>query len=86
MYRSPFEAGKPVVVAVRAGRRYRGCGCGRSSDAPFCDRDDTDPGCRASTLDAVRDEVLWFCGCGRSHVAPLCDGSHKRAIATVRPA
>ena len=63
----------PHSVALKVGRTYFWCACGRSQRQPFCDGSHV--GTQFTPLrfapDENRDAVL--CGCKRTGTSPFCD-------------
>ena len=74
----PIVAQKsPYEVAVKAGRSYFWCACGKSARQPFCDGSHKGSEFAPLAYKATADETLWFCGCKRTAGKPLCDGTHN---------
>jgi mannose-6-phosphate isomerase-like protein (cupin superfamily)/CDGSH-type Zn-finger protein len=71
---------KPSLVAVKAGRTYFWCSCGRSRKQPFCDG--SHQGTQFSPLQftASADDELLFCGCKQTRNGPFCDGAHTNLL------
>lgn len=67
---------KPFLVAVKAGRTYFWCACGRSSKQPFCDGSHKGTEFNPVTFVPVRDEEVLLCGCKHTREQPFCDGAH----------
>ncbi|KTD62031.1 CDGSH iron-sulfur domain-containing protein [Legionella spiritensis] len=68
----------PIAFDVEAGKEYRWCGCGLSTNQPFCDRDNC--GEKSVPYKAILTETVYFCGCRHTKDPPLCDGSHARLL------
>jgi len=68
----------PYKVAVKAGKTYYWCACGRSAKQPFCDGSHKTTGLSPLPFTADRDRDCYFCGCKASAKKPLCDGTHSR--------
>ncbi len=68
----------PIAVDVEEGCIYRWCGCGRSENKPFCDREDC--GSLAVDFEAEDNETLYFCQCTKTALPPLCDGTHAKLM------
>lgn len=68
----------PYPVAVKGGRKYFWCACGRSAKQPFCDGSHEGTGITPLPYQAEQDEKLFFCGCKRTAGPPLCDGTHNQ--------
>lgn len=74
---TPIPAQKaPYQAAVKAGRTYYWCACGRSAKQPFCDGSHSGTDIVPLAWKAQADGEVWFCGCKASAERPLCDGSH----------
>ncbi|SLN33700.1 CDGSH iron-sulfur domain-containing protein [Oceanibacterium hippocampi] len=67
----------PFEVAVKAGRTYFWCACGRSARQPFCDGSHKDTGFEPVSWKAEAADTLYFCGCKRTGSKPFCDGTHE---------
>ncbi len=67
---------KPCLVAVKAGRTYYWCACGRSAKQPFCDGSHQGSAFSPIPFKATQDDELLFCGCKHTRNAPFCDGAH----------
>jgi quercetin dioxygenase-like cupin family protein/CDGSH-type Zn-finger protein len=70
-------ARKPCLVALRAGRPYHWCACGRSARQPFCDGSHAGSGIEPLRFVADADGDALLCACKRTKRAPFCDGSHN---------
>lgn len=68
---------KGYYHAVKAGRRYLWCSCGRSASQPFCDGSHAGTGFLPVAFKAERDEDVIFCGCKHTGTGPFCDGTHS---------
>jgi CDGSH-type Zn-finger protein/mannose-6-phosphate isomerase-like protein (cupin superfamily) len=68
---------KPLLVELKAGRRYAWCACGRSRRQPFCDGSHAGTGFEPVAFIADADRETLLCGCKRTGRAPFCDGSHN---------
>lgn len=68
---------KPYLTAVKAGKAYFWCACGKSAKQPFCDGSHKDTGFEPVKFVPDEDGELLFCGCKRTGAAPICDGSHN---------
>ena len=53
---------KPIPVELVKGKAIYFCTCGRSSNQPFCEKDETG----------------YLCACKHTSNAPFCDGSHSQ--------
>ncbi len=69
---------RPYAVAVKAGKKYFWCACGRSAKQPFCDGSHKDTGFSPIEFSVDQGETVHFCGCKQSGGKPLCDGTHSR--------
>lgn len=75
------NSNKPVKLAVKAGKTYYWCACGKSARQPFCDGSHNKiPNVPVTPLawEAEKDDEIWFCVCKKTGRAPFCDGTHKR--------
>jgi CDGSH-type Zn-finger protein/quercetin dioxygenase-like cupin family protein len=72
-----IAAGKPRLVALRAGRPYKWCACGRSARQPFCDGSHAGTGIEPLTFLAESDGEALLCACKQTKRPPYCDGSHN---------
>jgi mannose-6-phosphate isomerase-like protein (cupin superfamily)/CDGSH-type Zn-finger protein len=67
---------KPFLVAVKGGRTYFWCSCGRSAKQPFCDGSHKGTRFNPVAFVAARDEEVLLCGCKHTREQPFCDGAH----------
>ncbi len=67
----------PYKVAVKAGRGYFWCACGRSQKQPFCDGSHSVTDITPIQYKAEESKDVWFCGCKSSGNKPFCDGTHS---------
>ena len=75
----PIPAQKaPYKMAVKQGRTYYWCACGRSAKQPLCDGSHKEFGLEPVAYKAEKDGELWFCGCKSTGSRPLCDGTHNK--------
>ena len=68
---------KPMLVQLKAGRRYQWCACGRSQRQPFCDGSHAGTGIEPVAFVADSDREALLCACKRTARPPFCDGSHN---------
>lgn len=68
----------PIAVDVEEGQTYRWCGCGQTTEKPFCDQ--ANCGDLAVEFQALQNDTLYFCGCGKTADPPLCDGTHAKLL------
>jgi mannose-6-phosphate isomerase-like protein (cupin superfamily)/CDGSH-type Zn-finger protein len=68
---------KPCLVALKGGRTYFWCACGRSAKQPFCDGSHKGTGFEPRKFVAAADEEVLLCGCKQTADAPFCDGTHS---------
>lgn len=67
----------PYKVALKQGKKYVWCSCGRSASQPFCDGSHKGSGLLPAIFTAEKDEDAWLCGCKHTEGRPFCDGSHN---------
>ena len=68
----------PCSVALKVGRTYFWCACGRSQGQPFCDGSHKGTSITPLMYTAEKSGQVWFCGCKATSKSPLCDGTHNR--------
>ena len=68
---------RPYAVAVKAGKKYFWCACGRSAKQPFCDGSHSGTGLRPVVFQAEESKTAWLCGCKATGSKPFCDGTHN---------
>lgn len=68
----------PLPVAVKRGKTYRWCACGRSNAQPFCDNSHQLDDAQPIEWCADEDENVMFCGCKQTRDQPFCDQSYRR--------
>ena len=68
----------PCSVALKVGRTYFWCACGRSATQPFCDGAHKAVGMAPLMFAAQKSEQVWLCGCKATQGQPFCDGSHSK--------
>lgn len=68
---------EPYSVAVKAGKQYFWCRCGRSQNQPFCDGSHKGTGIEPVGFSVENARDVYLCGCKRTGNQPFCDGSHK---------
>lgn len=66
----------PYQFAVKAGRNYYWCACGRSKKQPLCDGSHASTDITPVLYEAKEDKDVWFCGCKQTGNQPMCDGTH----------
>ncbi|AZV78699.1 glutamate synthase [Parasedimentitalea marina] len=75
----PIIAAKsPAKVALKAGKDYFWCQCGRSNSQPFCDGSHAGTGIEPMKFTADKDGDAALCQCKSTANGPFCDGSHTR--------
>ncbi len=68
----------PYKQAVKAGKTYFWCACGKSVRQPFCDGSHKDTGFEPMVYEVEADCEVYFCGCKATGKAPMCDGTHNK--------
>ena len=71
-----FDA-KPVAVELEKGEERAWCGCGRSSNQPYCDGSHRGTGLEPLTFTAQETGEAYLCLCKQTKNPPFCDGSHN---------
>jgi CDGSH-type Zn-finger protein len=66
----------PYPVDLEEGKRYAWCGCGESSNQPFCDGSHKGTGLSPRVFTAEETKTAYLCGCKHTDSGPFCDGSH----------
>ncbi len=65
----------PCNVALKVGRTYFWCACGRSQRQPFCDGSHAGSGFTPLSFTTQDDQDAVLCGCKSTANAPYCDCS-----------
>lgn len=66
------------MMEAEAGKTYKICACGQSSDLPFCDGSHSGTGKSPFFYHAEETRNVSFCGCHKTQDPNgLCDGTHK---------
>ncbi|XP_032058394.1 CDGSH iron-sulfur domain-containing protein 3, mitochondrial [Aythya fuligula] len=78
---------QPLVVELKAGKKYAWCSCGHSKTQPFCDGSHRTaaPGVSPLRFTAEADGAAPLCACKRTRTPPFCDGSHREQAAPPGP-
>ncbi|XP_035168934.1 CDGSH iron-sulfur domain-containing protein 3, mitochondrial [Oxyura jamaicensis] len=78
---------QPLVVELKAGKKYAWCSCGHSKTQPFCDGSHRTaaPGVSPLRFTAEADGAAPLCACKRTRSPPYCDGSHREQAAPPGP-
>jgi CDGSH-type Zn-finger protein len=63
----------PCPVALKFGRTYFWCACGRSQRQPFCDGSHAGTGFTPLPFTPRDDHNAVLCGCKRTATSPFCD-------------
>jgi len=63
----------PHCVALKAGRTYFWCACGRSQRQPFCDGSHAGTQFTPLRFSPEDNRVAVLCGCKRTGTSPFCD-------------
>jgi CDGSH-type Zn-finger protein len=66
----------PLVIDIAPGK-YLWCGCGRSTDAPFCDGSHKGTGLEPIEFTVEQERRVALCDCGMTQVPPFCDSTHQ---------
>jgi mannose-6-phosphate isomerase-like protein (cupin superfamily)/CDGSH-type Zn-finger protein len=66
----------PYSAALKAGRTYVWCRCGRSARQPYCDGSHQGTGIEPLRYTASGETEVLFCGCKQTQTPPFCDGAH----------
>ena len=67
---------KPIKLELNKGK-YKWCGCGKSTNSPFCDDYSTLFCKRAKEIVFEKSKNVIWCSCSLTNSPPFCDGSHK---------
>jgi CDGSH iron-sulfur domain-containing protein 3 len=65
----------PCSVALKVGRTYFWCACGRSGRQPFCDGSHAGTPFTPLRFAPRDDRKAVLCGCKRTGIGPFCDCS-----------
>ena len=68
----------PCSVALKVGRTYFWCACGRSQRQPFCDGSHAGTEFTPLRFTPRDDTHALLCGCKRTRIGPFCDCTHDR--------
>jgi CDGSH-type Zn-finger protein len=68
---------EPIGIAVKAGRDYWWCACGRSKNQPFCDGSHAGSPFSPVKWTAPESAEVFFCTCKQTTTQPLCSGAHE---------
>ena len=63
----------PCSVALKVGRTYFWCACGRSQRQPFCDGSHAGTEFTPLRFAPRDDHDAVLCGCKRTRIGPFCD-------------
>jgi CDGSH-type Zn-finger protein len=63
----------PCSVALKVGRTYFWCACGRSQRQPFCDGSHAGTAFKPLRFTPQDDHNVVLCGCKRTASGPFCD-------------
>ena len=73
----PKQAAKaPILVDLEKGKTYAWCGCGHSSNQPYCDGSHRTTDFTPVVFKAEGGKVA-LCMCKRTGGSPFCDGTHN---------
>jgi len=81
----------PFSRHLEKGKTYDYCGCGRSTNFPFCDHsshtvEDVKSGNGPVRFKIIQDQTSHLiCGCRFSSAKPFCDGSHATPSKFLKP-
>ncbi|MBN3896127.1 MAG: CDGSH iron-sulfur domain-containing protein [Nostoc sp.] len=67
---------KPIVMELEPGTYYW-CGCGHSSNQPFCNGAHKGTGFKPIPFEVTEKKRVALCLCKYTNQAPFCDGSHN---------
>jgi CDGSH-type Zn-finger protein len=65
-------------IAVLEPGTYYWCGCGKSSNVPFCDGSHKGTGKDPIKFEIAEKKQVALCNCQRTKKAPFCDGTHAK--------
>jgi len=68
----------PCSVALKVGRTYFWCACGRSQRQPFCDGSHAGTEFTPLRFTPRDDHDAVLCGCKRTRIGPFCDCTRDR--------
>ncbi|HVW68073.1 MAG TPA: CDGSH iron-sulfur domain-containing protein [Steroidobacteraceae bacterium] len=71
----PAALAGPCSVALKVGRTYFWCSCGRSRRQPFCDGSHAGTAFTPLRFAPSADHSAVLCGCKRTAAGPFCDCS-----------
>ena len=68
----------PMMVELESGKAYAWCGCGHSSNQPWCDGSHKGTGISPVVFKVEENKKAAMCMCKKTDNAPYCDGSHAK--------
>ncbi len=77
----PASQSGPCCVALKVGRTYFWCACGRSRRQPFCDGSHAGTEFTPLRFALQADHSALLCGCKRTATGPFCDCTPNKPAA-----
>lgn len=75
---------KPFKIALKEGKLYSWCLCGKSKSQPLCDGTHKNVHMRIKLrpvrFSVPKDGDYWLCQCKQTKNRPFCDGTHKQEL------
>ncbi|MBL4602838.1 MAG: CDGSH iron-sulfur domain-containing protein [Emcibacteraceae bacterium] len=68
---------KPILVSLKAGKKYAWCTCKYSKTQPYCDGSHKGTDMLPMIFKADKDEDVLLCACKATKSGPYCDGAHN---------
>ena len=76
MEKGKIAGNVPQMVALKSGKTYAWCACGKSVNEPFCNGSHKGTSFTPTVFTVDESKTVALCMCKQTKKPPYCDGSH----------